>query len=56
MADNKDSQDLLEVSKLIEAGKVKVIIDSCYPLRQTAEALRHVKAGHPKGKVIIEIS
>ena len=55
MTNNKNSDDLLEINELIEAGKLRVTIDSSYPLDETAEALRHVEIGHPKGKVIIVI-
>ncbi len=55
-ANNKDFHDLLEVSRLVEDGKIKIIIDSRYPLSQTTEALCRVESGHPKGKVIIEIA
>ena len=53
MTNNKNGDDLLEVNELVEAGKLRVAIDSRYPLDETAEALRYVETGHPKGKVII---
>ncbi|MCL2141177.1 MAG: NAD(P)-dependent alcohol dehydrogenase, partial [Dehalococcoidia bacterium] len=56
MANNKISEPLLDVNKLVEAGKLRVVIDSRYSLDETAEALRHMETGHPKGKVIIEIA
>lgn len=43
------------ISELIDAGKVKPIIDRCYPLSETAEALRYVEAGHAQGKVVIRM-
>jgi NADPH:quinone reductase-like Zn-dependent oxidoreductase len=54
-ANNKNGDDLLEVSSLVETGKIKVSIDSRFPLSKAADALRRVETGHPKGKVIIEI-
>jgi NADPH:quinone reductase-like Zn-dependent oxidoreductase len=54
-ANNKVGDDLLEINKLIEAGQLKVVIDSRYPLSETAEAIRHAETGHPKGKIVIQV-
>jgi 2-desacetyl-2-hydroxyethyl bacteriochlorophyllide A dehydrogenase len=55
MANNKDSNELLEINKLVEAGRLRVVIDSRYPLAETAEALRRAESGHPMGKVVIQV-
>ena len=39
--------------ELIEAGKLRTVIDRRYPLDAIAEAFRYVEETHPQGKVII---
>jgi len=51
----KPNQDLVLIKELIEAGKVKPVIDRCYPLSETAEAFRYYGAGHTRGKVVITV-
>jgi len=49
-------EGLLDLTELIEAGKVTPVMDRSFPLSETAHAIDHVGAGHARGKTTITMA
>lgn len=50
-----EGKQLSEITKLIEAGTIKPVIDKVFPFEQTNEALEYVETGRSRGKVVIKV-
>lgn len=48
-----NKKDLVLLKEILEAGKIKPVIDRCYPLSEVPEAIRYLEEGHAQGKVVI---
>ena len=52
---HKPNKDLNIINELFESGKIKPVLDKCFPLSETAEAFQYFGEGHFKGKVVITV-
>ncbi len=48
-------RDLIDLTELIEAGKITPVIGRTYLLSETGEAMGHVGEGHARGKAAITV-
>ncbi len=55
MMTNVNQADLALLKELIEAGKIRPVVDRRYQLSEVADALRYLEKGHARGKVVITI-
>lgn len=51
-----NKKDLETLRSLLEAGKLTPVIDRCYPLNETADAMRYLETGRARGKVVISVN
>lgn len=51
-----DGAQLAQIAALIDAGKIRPVVDRVFPFAQTAEALAFVETGRAKGKVVISMA
>jgi NADPH:quinone reductase-like Zn-dependent oxidoreductase len=50
-----NGQQLREITRLVEAGAVRPVVDRVFPFESTNEALAYLEAGHAKGKVVVKV-
>jgi NADPH:quinone reductase-like Zn-dependent oxidoreductase len=51
----EDAEDFRFLRGIIEDGKVTPVIDATYPLHEVPEAIRYMREGHARGKVVITV-
>jgi NADPH:quinone reductase-like Zn-dependent oxidoreductase len=52
----ENAADLRAMGELIEAGRIRPLIDRIYELRDAAAAVRRMVDGHPRGKIVVNVS
>ena len=50
-----DGKQLGEITKLIDAGIIKPVVDKVFPFESTNEAMAYVEKGRAKGKVVVKL-
>ena len=53
---SKRTADVAKTAEMAAMGKLRINIDSIYPLERLPEAMRYMMNGHIKGKIVIEIA
>jgi NADPH:quinone reductase-like Zn-dependent oxidoreductase len=51
----ENARDLLFLNELIEAGKVKPVIDRTYPLGDAPDAVRYFESGRATGRIALVV-
>lgn len=50
-----EGRQLGEITKLIEAGKIRPVVDKVFPFEKMNEAMSYVETGRAKGKVVVNV-
>ena len=52
---NFTREDLNLLCEMVEAGKIKPVVEKVYPLAQAVDAMKHLATGHARGKIVLKI-
>jgi NADPH:quinone reductase-like Zn-dependent oxidoreductase len=55
LASEPNQADLQFLTELLEAGKIRPVIDKTFRLSEVPEAIRYLTAEHPRGKIVITV-
>ncbi|MEV6039552.1 NAD(P)-dependent alcohol dehydrogenase [Nonomuraea sp. NPDC052116] len=53
---DENTDDLVALRDLLEAGKIRPVIDRTHPLSEVPEAIGYIERGHARGKVVITMA
>jgi NADPH:quinone reductase-like Zn-dependent oxidoreductase len=56
IASHPDGNELAEITKLIEAGKIKPVVSQVLPLTDAIKASQHAETHHTRGKIVLKIA
>lgn len=51
-----DGRQLAEIGELIDARRIRPVIDKVFPFDQAKEALAYLEKGRAKGKVVVQVA
>ena len=51
-----NGKQLEHVGRVVDSGKVRIVVDRIYPFDQAVEAFQYAATGRAKGKLVIEVS
>jgi len=51
----RNQKDLVRLKELLEAGRIRPVIEKRYPLSKAAEAIAYLEKGHVQGKLVITV-
>jgi len=51
-----DGEQLREITRLVESGAIKPVVDKVFPLEHVRDALAYSESGRATGKVVIKVA